>query len=44
MFWVGIDACARRFDLRTVFAENLPPLGRVAVISLFFPVLFAVLL
>ncbi|WP_428929306.1 TRAP transporter permease [Marinibacterium sp. SX1] len=42
--WVGINAYARRFDLRAVDAADRPGMRDVVVTSLFFLVPFAVLL
>jgi len=42
--WVGINAYARRYDLKSVEAENLPSRQAVIITALFFLVPFAVLL
>ncbi len=42
--WVGIDACAARYDLRGIDEADRPALRDVALTSAFFAVPFAVLL
>lgn len=42
--WVGIDAFAKRYDLKPIAPEDRPAGRRVAVTALFFAVPFAVLL
>ncbi len=42
--WIGINAYARRYDLKSVAAEDLPDRQAVIITALFFLVPFAVLL
>ncbi len=42
--WIGINAYARRYDLKSVESENLPSRQAVVITAMFFLVPFAVLL